>query len=290
MESVACFVPDDAYKLLDDVIDAVKTRLPSTRIQNRSTKKARALAIGRITSEVLIEKGFALAIPTETLGDSLVSRHETGERPRHVFDCDTASLIYMTVADALSMPASLVEIPLSSGDQHNYVRWQIAPKTEVNWDPNGRSQCVTPDNLVGYQGKSLTRDQTMSYVLTLRADLWVRQKSFERAIADYREAIRLFPERPGAYSGLAWLVATREFAGRVKYRYAALAAAKRAASLRRNADNLDTLACAYAFAGDFDRALDSERAAIEIEPLNSQYSRRVQNFKANPPNDCTFMQ
>lgn len=125
LESEACFVPDEAYKLLDEVIDAVKVRLSMSRRRlDRNAKIVKAISIGRITSEVLTEKGFGLYLPTDTLGDTLVSRNEFGESPRHIFDCDSASMIYLTVAEALSMPATMTEIPLPSGDQHNYVRWQ----------------------------------------------------------------------------------------------------------------------------------------------------------------------
>jgi tetratricopeptide (TPR) repeat protein len=288
LESDACFVPDEAYRLLDQIIDEVKARVPkNSRAHDKDSIRERILAIGQATSTVLTDKGFGLLIPTETLGDTLISRNGSGESPRHIFDCDTASMIFLTVAEALSTPASLVEITLPAGDQHNYVRWQIDRNTEIDWDPNGRSQCATPANTIGYQGKSLSRDQTMSYVLTLRAELWARQNAFDRAIKDYREAMRLFPERPGAYTGFAWLVATKDFPERAKYRQAALAAAERAVALRRNADYLDTLACAYAFAGNFLRAASYEREAREGMPSNSQYKRRLEQFEASKPADCT---
>jgi tetratricopeptide (TPR) repeat protein len=288
LESEACFVPDEAYRLLDQIVDDVKARVPKkSRPYDKDSIRERILAIGRATSAVLTDKGFGLLIPTETLGDTLISRSASGESPRHIFDCDTASMIFLTVAQALSTPASLVEITLPTGDQHNYVRWQIDRNTEIDWDPNGRSQCVTPANTIGYQGKPLSRDQTMSYVLTLRAELWARQNAFDRAIRDYRAAMRLFPERPGAYTGFAWLVATKDFPERAKYRQAALAAAERAVALRRNPDYLDTLACASAFAGNFPRAASYEREAHEGVPSNAQYKRRLEQFEASKPADCT---
>jgi hypothetical protein len=291
LESEACFVPDEAYRLLDEIVGEVQARVPrKPGSRSGNSNFERTLAIARTTSAVLTEKGFGLSVPTETLGDSLVPRNQSGESPRHVFDCDTASMIFLTVSDALQTPASLVEIKLPTGDQHNYVRWRVDQKTEIDWDPNAQSQCTTPTNTTGYQGKSLSRNQTMSYVLTLRAELWAQQNSIDRAIADYREAMRLFPERPGAYTGFAWLIATTDFPQRSKYREAALAAARRGLALRRNPDYLDTLACAYAFAGDFPRAAEYERQAHEDAPSNSHYLRRLQQFEAQHPADCTGAQ
>jgi hypothetical protein len=104
---------------------------------------------------------------------------------------------------------------------------------------------------------------------------------------DYREAMRLFPERAGAYTGFAWPVATKDFPERTRYREAASAAAERAVALRRIPDDLDTLACAYAFAGDFPRAASHEREARDGVPSNSQYKRRLEQFEASRPADCT---
>ena len=151
LESDACFVPDEAYRSLDEIIDEVKARVPGKTLSgDRNSNLERILAIGRTTSAVLVEKGFGLSIPTETLGDTLVSRNGPDESPRHVFDCDTASMIFLTVADALLTQASLVEITLPTGDQHNYVRWQLDEETKVDWDPNAQSQCTTPTDTIGY--------------------------------------------------------------------------------------------------------------------------------------------
>ena len=284
LESEACFVPDEAYRLLDEIVDEVRHRLALVNV--RTSRRAKVQAIGRITGEVMKDRGFVLSLPTDTLGDTLIAQITAGGKPRHAFDCDTGSMIYLTVADALSTPASLVEITLSSGDQHNYVQWRIGRAGNFAWDPNAQGQCVTPATARGYQGRSLTYDETMSYALTLRADLWIDQNAFARAIDDYKEAIRLFPQRPGAHAGLAWMLATKDFPERSKYKRLALKSAKQAVRLRRNADNLDTLACVYAFIGDFGRAATAEREALKQAPTNADYLRRIEAFSGNQPMNC----
>jgi len=276
LESEACFVPDGAYRLLDAIVDEARRRVRLAGVGTSAILKAQL--IGRVTGEIMKEKGFALSLPTDTLGDALVARGTTDKKARHVFDCDTGSMIYLTVAEALSAPASLVEITLPNGDQHNYVQWHVAHNRYVAWDPNAQAQCIAPATSGGYQGKSLSYRETISYARTLRADLWIAQKNYDRAIEDYRAAIRLFPQRPGAYAGLAWMLATIKFGTSARYRRLAVESAKYAVRLRRNADNLDTLACAYAFAGDFNGAVIAEKAALRLAPTNGDYSLRMQTF------------
>ena len=89
-------------------------------------------------------------------------------KPRYTFDCDDGSLL-LTVADAPGLPPSLVEITLPGGSGHNFVRWKIDEKTIVDWDTNGRAQCIIPLNNPSFQGKIMSHEQTLSYILFLRA-------------------------------------------------------------------------------------------------------------------------
>jgi hypothetical protein len=293
LESEACFVPDASYRLLDDIVDTVVKRLskanpPANPPQDSGDARVgQVLKVSQITGDVLAEKGFGLYIPTHTLGDALEPRNAAGEEPRHIIDCDASSFILLTVADSLSLPASLVEITLPGGSGHNYVRWQVSPDTAVDWDTNGRAQCTTPTNIPSFQGKSMSRDQTLSYALTLRVPLWKSKGLFDRAVGDYREAIRLFPEHPYAYNNFAWLVATKDFQGRAGYKNEAVAAASKAVAINRTPDYLDTLACAYAFTGDFAQAAAMENEALAGEPSNKEFSERLKQFQASSPKDCT---
>lgn len=298
LETEACFVPDSAYALLDDIVDKAIARLsPTERSGVGLAAEARGLAVSRATNAVLIEMGFGLYIPTATLGDALVSRAGPGEQDRYIVDCDTGAMILMTVADVLDMPAALVEITLPGGDQHDYVRWTLADGRFVDWDTNQRGICRTPDGQPDFQARALTRTEAMGYAHTLRAALWKRKGDYDRAVQDYRTAMRDRPDSPIAYNGFAWIVATTDWPARDALRADALQAAERAVSLQRSSgdtrltrsgisDYMDTLACLYAGAGDFNKAIAAEQGALAVSH-RAEFRTRLASFSGANPKDCT---
>ena len=288
LESKVCFVPDEAYRVLDTIIETVKTRAGTPPDPGEKDKQVTyALAVSRITGEVLAEMGFGLFIPTETLGDALVPRSEPAEMPRHTVDCDTGSLILLTIAETLRLPASLVEITLQGGSGHNFVRWQIDPMSFVDWDTNGRAQCIAPANSPSYQGKAMTHDQVISYLTSIRAQLWNGKGEQSKSLADYRVAISLFPEHPMGYNNFAWVVATKQFAERDTAKHEALGYADTLIKIDRVPNFLDTAACMYALAGDFSKAVTYEKEAIAGSPQSEDFLERLNWFQATPPRDCT---
>jgi len=285
LESEACFVPDESYRLLDDVIDEVASRLSAHRGPARA-QSAVALDIATVTGEVMAARGFGLYVPTETLGDALARRSGNAEPPRYVFDCDTGSMILMTVAENLSLPASLVEITLRSGSGHNYVRWEFGGESTVDWDMNGRQQCLTPRDVRPYQGRSMTRDEALGYAYLLRAALWKQSSKIAKEIDDLREATRRRPDHPAAYNNLAWLIATRDLPNPGSLQAEALRGAEKAVAIERHPNYLDTLACVHAAGGRFEEAARIEREAAEKAPEQETYKRRVEQFEAAMPRDC----
>jgi len=79
----------------------------------------------------------------------------------------------------------MVEIPLSGNTDHNYVRWLFKGTSLFEWDLNQRSARSTPPNLPGPYGKSMSREETIAYWLSLRPKLWERRALYEDAIRDY---------------------------------------------------------------------------------------------------------
>ncbi|HSE62961.1 MAG TPA: hypothetical protein VLG15_05050 [Thermoanaerobaculia bacterium] len=247
-------------------------------------KRQRVRRISETIGEVLESHAFGLLIPTDTLSDALATRGTTNDRIRHLFDCDTGSFIYLTVAENLGLRASLVDITLPSGSGHNYVRWEIGDET-MDWDVNGRYECTTPSSTTTWEGKTMTGAQTKGYSRALRAELFKRRRLYDRALVDYREAMRLYPESPLPQNNFAWLVATR-FPGHSRLRREALSAATRAVEIRPDATFLDTLACVWAALGDFERATRYSDRAIAKEPGNSDYLQRREGFRSIPPRSC----
>jgi tetratricopeptide (TPR) repeat protein len=100
---------------------------------------------------------------------------------------------------------------------------------------------------------------------------------YEQGISDLRRAIQLDSKYTAAVNSLAWLLATcpearlRDGASAVEY-------ARKACELSgwKKAAAIDTLAAAYAEAGDFERAVDSEEQAVGMEG-DAATNRRMQD-------------
>ena len=111
--------------------------------------------------------------------------------------------------------------------------------------------------------------------------------SFSDAVGQFREAVRLKPDWIPAITSLAWLLATAPDAA-LQDANQAIGLADHAANLteRRDAHALDVLAAAYAAAGQFDRAIDTSQAAIELKPeaaLASAIRQRLELYRRHKP-------
>ena len=108
----------------------------------------------------------------------------------------------------------------------------------------------------------LRREPENVWVLVARGRAHARQKNREAAVKDFEEAIRLAPEDSAIYGGIAWFLATCPDAeardGQLAVQYAT-----KAVELKKDSDQLDTLAAAYAEIGDFDKAIQTQQQAID---------------------------
>jgi tetratricopeptide (TPR) repeat protein len=121
-----------------------------------------------------------------------------------------------------------------------------------------------------------------------RAECWEARHEHDRAAADYAEAVRLDPKDAAAVNSLAWLLATCEDSqfrdGMRAFRLAALAC-----ELTGYHDHLclDTLAAAYAEAGDFAAAVRWQSKALELASGDARfaagYRARVKLFREGTP-------
>jgi tetratricopeptide (TPR) repeat protein len=111
------------------------------------------------------------------------------------------------------------------------------------------------------------------------------RKDYTEAIADYREAIRLDPKHSLAYNNLAWLLATCPDA-KIRDGMKALESAKQAVELDpKSANNIDTLAAAYADTGDFMEAVRWQEKALEDPQFKNDKDarRRLELYRDKKP-------
>jgi hypothetical protein len=180
-------------------------------------------------------------------------------KPFYILDCDTASFLYLAVADALHLPIRLVEIP-----GHNFVRWTFSDGSHLNFetmdgversDEDYIEGWAVPPNTIkpGFFMTAMTHDQVMGYVYGLRGGGWELKYQYAKAKRDYHTAKALRPQSPAPFNAESWIYAT---CTPTACRSSALAIKDGLVAVDdwRTPNYLDTLACAYASSGDFTKA------------------------------------
>lgn len=119
-----------------------------------------------------------------------------------------------------------------------------------------------------------------------RAVIWNRKHVYDKAIADYEEGIRLEPRFLNAYMALAWLRATCPDA---EYRDGkqAIKNATTACEIHewKRPESLETLAAAFAEAGNFEEAVRAQAKAMELAPegLKAAFHTRLDLYISGKP-------
>jgi tetratricopeptide (TPR) repeat protein len=121
------------------------------------------------------------------------------------------------------------------------------------------------DRAIADDNEAIRLDPKHAWAFNNRGNAWAAKKEFARALADYDEAVRLDPSLAAAYKNRAWILANGP-AGPLRDGKKAVESAFRGCELTdwKDPNYLDTLAAAYAEAGDFDSAVRTQARAIEL--------------------------
>jgi tetratricopeptide (TPR) repeat protein len=121
-----------------------------------------------------------------------------------------------------------------------------------------------------------------------RGYAWSQKRDYTRAIADFNEALRIAPQDPSVHNGAAWLLATAPVAT-ARNGARAVEHARKAAELSewKAASILDTLAAAYAEAGNFSDAVRWQERALEspefVKTLGEGARERLALYRKSQP-------
>lgn len=108
-------------------------------------------------------------------------------------------------------------------------------------------------------------EESYSYTLAVRADQYEEKGKIDLQYKYIQQIEEVSPIGTGAYNAMAWFYAT---CPNSQYRNGnkAVAFGEKSVSMERVWHNVDTLAAAYAEAGDFDKAIQLEEEAIRMCP------------------------
>lgn len=304
-ESTVLNVTDEMYKLLDDVIDKASARVQAAH----SPVSIATPEDCKIIDDVLIENNFVYPGTglTQYFSDALANTKLDGldivsvlnqphnyrrrahieqhmSEPFHIADCDTASFVYLAVFENLKMDRALVEIP-----RHNFIRCYDKEKALFNWETMDGITATDQHYITGWyipqpaieKGIYLSRmsdDNVLGYGHCLVAQGWEQRREYRKAIDEYTLGTQMYDRMPGAWNNTAWVYVTARDP-QIRNGKKAIEFALRAVDLVREANWLDTLACAYAEDRQFEKAIQIEQEAYYMSP-NPEYRANLDAFRA----------
>lgn len=143
----------------------------------------------------------------------------------------------------------------------------------IRFEPNYATPFNNRGNAYGIQGYYDLAIRDYSEAIRLkpnyvsaflnRAKAYHSKGQYNRAIRDFDEVIRLKPGFAPGYNGYAWLLATSKDA-KVRDGNKAVTLALKAVSSKRMPNYLDTLAAAYAEAGQFSDAVSVQQQMLDM--------------------------
>ena len=298
---------DQQVAPLDNLLETIRERLNKQGISDWSQaplKEARYAL--KIIDSTMYQHGFVICVParhlSQTLQPRLFSLTEGGgyaqigeevctirsapsyrlsalldQEKIRPLDCDIGAMMYLSVGD---LPIEAVEVP-----GHTFVRWTLPDGSVFNWDVNQGREFSDDDYRTGRTGENLpfdtetekagrylqgrTHKELLDYFYGAVFQEVEHQSCLDMALSDYATGT----VEGGAFEHMvAWRIATH--VPYAAYAEHAVSMASQAARLEATCTRWSVLSCAYAAAGDFERAMTIERIYI------SETSPRIQPFAA----------
>jgi tetratricopeptide (TPR) repeat protein len=183
----------------------------------------------------------------------------------------------------LSQALKLFGLALETGDLASADQAKVYASRGVIWRKKGDL-----DKALADFSKALALDKGLKEAYLNRGNLWRLKGRPKKAMTDYSKALGLDPEWAPPYHGIAWLIATNRD-GQLGSAETALEMARKAISLERNANHLDTLAAAYAKSGMFEEAVKTQEEALALikdgkgKARRAAFLRRLKSYQAGKP-------
>lgn len=200
-------------------------------------------------------------------------------KPLHFVDCDMGALILMSVAQMAGFELNLVEVP-----DHNFVRWHGLAGQIANWD--WTYWASHPDALyVAQRGistaqlrrkaflQSQTATESRGYFIGVMA---IPVQDPAKKLALRRLAIESAAKNPTTANNAAWAFATVPTGVTPEERRDAIVYGLSAwASQPGDLNFIDTVACSFGAAGNWNLAVALENHAAAIDPAYSANLARL---------------
>lgn len=136
--------------------------------------------------------------------------------------------------------------------------------------------------------EAITLDPKNAEAYNSRGVCWFYKGDYEKAVADYAKAIENNPQFTRAYNQLAWTLSVCPNA-KIRNGSKAVEMAKKAVELEPSAYHYDTLAAAYAEAGNFKDAVKIQKRALLMQLTEGRtqalerYTERLRFYEAKKP-------
>jgi tetratricopeptide (TPR) repeat protein len=140
---------------------------------------------------------------------------------------------------------------------------------------------------IKHYNEAIRRDPKLALAYTHRGEALATKGKLESAVKDYNQAIKIDPKHPVAYNNLAWLQATYPDE-RFRNGKQAVENAKKACELTewKVGSCFDTLAGAYAEAGDFPNAIKWQQKALAQATQDAEkqeMQKHLKQYQAGKP-------